>query len=331
MWLAAAHVLGAIVRRLGSTARGLDPEHRRDGVGLGLVALAIVVGAAVWWRLPGGVGDGIRAVIEGSVGVAAYAVPLLLLAAAWRTMRRPGLNGPAGRPVIGWLAISLGVLGLIHIAHGLPRPNGGMQAMREAGGAVGYVGSAMVADLFRSTWIAIPLLGLLGLFGLLVVTATPIYRVPARLAALRDTALGRTTTADRAPAAGPDAPAALEPLNRTRPRRRVAALRDDEADGESGGHTQRVLEDRAIAGRDNAVDETAGDGQLEPPPHTPLPQRVEQLSLSGDVSYSLPGNEVLKPGSVHKARSSASDAIVDRLTEVLEQFGIDAQITGYTR
>jgi S-DNA-T family DNA segregation ATPase FtsK/SpoIIIE len=45
----------------------------------------------------------------------------------------------------------------------------------------------------------------------------------------------------------------------------------------------------------------------------------------------LPGNEVLKPGSVHKARSTASDAIVDRLTEVLEQFGIDAQITGYTR
>ena len=47
---------------------------------------------------------------------------------------------------------------------------------------------------------------------------------------------------------------------------------------------------------------------------TPLPQRVEQLALSGDITYSLPGNEVLKPGSVHKARSKASDAVVDRLT-----------------
>ncbi|MBA2444557.1 MAG: DNA translocase FtsK, partial [Nocardioidaceae bacterium] len=70
---------------------------------------------------------------------------------------------------------------------------------------------------------------------------------------------------------------------------------------------------------------------LEPPPHTPLPQRVEQLSLSGDITYTLPENGVLKPGSAHKARSAASDAIVDRLTEVLDQFGIDAQITGYTR
>jgi S-DNA-T family DNA segregation ATPase FtsK/SpoIIIE len=72
-------------------------------------------------------------------------------------------------------------------------------------------------------------------------------------------------------------------------------------------------------------------GDLEPPPHTPLPQRVEQLTLSGDITYSLPGNEVLKPGSVHKARSKASDDVVGRLTQVLDEFGIDAQVTGYMR
>ncbi len=72
-------------------------------------------------------------------------------------------------------------------------------------------------------------------------------------------------------------------------------------------------------------------GELEPPPHTPIEQRMEQLALSGDIVYTLPGNEVLKPGSPHKARSRASDDVVDRLTQVLEQFGIDAQVTGYTR
>jgi len=58
---------------------------------------------------------------------------------------------------------------------------------------------------------------------------------------------------------------------------------------------------------------------------------VEQLSLSGDITYTLPGNDVLKPGSVHKARSKASDDVVGRLTQVLDEFGIDAQVTGYTR
>ncbi len=58
---------------------------------------------------------------------------------------------------------------------------------------------------------------------------------------------------------------------------------------------------------------------------------MEQLALSGDIAYSLPANDVLKPGSPHKARSRASDEVVDRLTQVLEEFGIDAQVTGYTR
>ena len=40
---------------------------------------------------------------------------------------------------------------------------------------------------------------------------------------------------------------------------------------------------------------------------------------------------MLSAGSAHKARSKASDAVVERLTQVMEEFGIDAQVTGYTR
>ena len=74
------------------------------------------------------------------------------------------------------------------------------------------------------------------------------------------------------------------------------------------------------------------DGEeLEAPPHTPIPQRVEQLQLSGDVQYLLPDPATLKHGSVHKARTNASDAVVHQLTEVLLQFEIDAHVTGYSR
>ena len=332
LWLGIAHVIGAVVRRIGSTARDLEPAQRRDGLGLGLVGLAIVVSAAEWWLLPGPVGAGIRAVVEGAVGIAAYAVPLLLLAAAWRTMRRPELNGPAGRPVIGWSAISLGVLGLIHIDHGLPRPSGSQDAMREAGGAVGYIGAALVADLFRSTMIAVPLLVLLTLFGVLVVTATPVYQIPARLASLRDKVTGRTAAELESTPAAVEKAHAVEPLRRGRPRRRVATMTGDREETDPGSVDPGPVDPVLMEGRElSKRGSPDADEALEPPPHTPLPQRVEQLSLSGDISYTLPGNEVLKPGSAHKARSQASDAIVGRLTEVLEQFGIDAQVTGYTR
>jgi S-DNA-T family DNA segregation ATPase FtsK/SpoIIIE len=62
-----------------------------------------------------------------------------------------------------------------------------------------------------------------------------------------------------------------------------------------------------------------------------MPARVEQLLLSGDVTYSLPAADVLHEGSPHKPRSKASDAVVQSLTQVLEQFDIDAKVTGYTR
>jgi S-DNA-T family DNA segregation ATPase FtsK/SpoIIIE len=68
-----------------------------------------------------------------------------------------------------------------------------------------------------------------------------------------------------------------------------------------------------------------------PPPPTPIPQRTEQLSLAGDVTYTLPASDVLTPGSIPKERTEANDAIVASLTETLNQFNVDARVTGFSR
>jgi DNA segregation ATPase FtsK/SpoIIIE, S-DNA-T family len=323
-----AHALGATARSLGRTARDLDPEHRRDGVGLVLVALAVVTAAAVWWQLPGAIMEVARTIVSGSVGKVGWLVPLMLVLIGWRNMRDPEHNGPAGRQVVGWASLAFGVLGIVHIAAGNPQPTlGDTSTLRTAGGAVGYVVSSLLLDLLRTSYVVVPLLGLLALFGVLVITATPVYQVPTRLAEARDRLLGRPPTTEDG-----------EPAQPIRSRRGADDL-DPEGDP---AYDSPVLEDREVKkrrGRKAAaeaeteltpvVNDTTGD--LEPPPHTPIPQRVEQLALSGDIAYSLPANDVLKPGSPHKARSRASDAVVDRLTQVLEEFGIDAQVTGYTR
>jgi S-DNA-T family DNA segregation ATPase FtsK/SpoIIIE len=67
------------------------------------------------------------------------------------------------------------------------------------------------------------------------------------------------------------------------------------------------------------------------PPPTPIPQRTEQLSLAGDVTYTLPASDVLTPGSIPKERTEANDAIVASLTETLNQFNVEAQVTGFSR
>jgi len=344
VWLAIAHALGAAIRGIGRSARDLEPEHRRDGAGLLLIGLALVVAAAVWWQPPGGFMELVRQVVNGSVGKVGWAVPLMLLFAAWRTLRDPEHNGPAGRQVIGWSAFGLGVLGIVHIANGNPQPEvGDASALQQAGGAVGFVISSLLLDLLRTPYVVVPLLALLAFFGVLIITATPLYQVPARLAALRDKALGRAAEGD------PDD----EETRPVRSRRRGA---DYEPEGDPA-YDSPVLEDRevrkrrkkgaartdetgalAAAGIEDAPTEVQAPvpaaestGEVEPPPHTPLPQRVEQLALSGDITYTLPENDALKPGSPHKAKSRASDEVVERLTQVLDEFNIDARVTGYTR
>lgn len=346
-WLGLAHAVGGAVRGLGHSAGELEPEHRRDGAGLFLLGTAVVVAAAVWWQLPGSIGDFTRAVVAGSVGLLAWFVPLLLAVVAWRNLRDPERNGPAGRQVIGWGALLFGVLGIVHIANGSPAPElGDTRPLQQAGGAIGFVVSKLLLDLLQSAFVVVPLLALVALFGLLVVTATPVYQIPARFRELGERIMG--THPDDLAAEDDVAPRS----------RRGRARGDDEIDPEMGdpAYDSPVIEEREVkrrsrrrVERDPEIDVALTDGEtgddpapataasaatkeaLEPPPHTPLPARVEQLALSGDVTYSLPDSEVLKPGSVHKARSKASDAVVDRLTQVLEEFDIDAQVTGYTR
>src|SRR6476661_8737248 len=192
VWLAIAHAVGATARSIGHTARELEPEPRRDGIGLFLFGLSVVSAAAVWWQLPGSIMEASRTVVEGSVGKVGFLVPLALVWVGWRNMRDPEHNGPAGRQVVGWAALSFGVLGIVQIANDNPQPVlGDAGDLRDAGGAVGYVVASLLLDLLRTPYVVVPLLALLAFFGVLVITATPLYKVPERLAELRDRILGR--------------------------------------------------------------------------------------------------------------------------------------------
>src|SRR4051794_19662281 len=250
VWLGAAHVVGSAVRRVGSSASELEPEHRRDGAGLFLAGLAVVVAAGVWWQLPGGFFDAVRGAVAGSVGLVAWFVPLLLVYVAWRNLRDPQHNGPAGRQAIGWAAFLFGVLGIVHIANGSPRPKlGDTGPLQQAGGALGFVVSKLLLDLLGSPAVAVALLVLLSLFGVLVITATPVYQVPTRLAALRDQMLGRTVPEQ---ASAEEDTTALRRSGRSR--RRVGTMADRDIDPEMGdpaydtpviegrGHTKRGLD-----------------------------------------------------------------------------------------
>jgi S-DNA-T family DNA segregation ATPase FtsK/SpoIIIE len=364
--MGAASMTGSAVRRVHRAGQQLEPEHKRDGAGFALIALSLVVAAREWWGLPGMFGDVVHAVFAGTFGKVAYAVPLVLLFFGIRLLRAPQEGNATNRMVVGTLLMTFAATGLVHISHGIPNPPDGADGMRAAGGIIGFLASSPLAAAVTQVG-AVPLLVLLGFYGLLVLTATPVHQIPHRLRQVAN--LGR-------PIADPGQDAPAQALGAQRTRRRTAAdlsqLDGDQAydqaavvdRGRRGGRGRVRPEPQARelpvdedgnrvrpgqkrptapgvlapAGAPGATAGTAAPGArpgekeaLTAPPTVQLPQRVEQLSLAGDVTYTLPDSAVLKPGSPHKARSAANDAVVDALTSVLDEFGIDAQVTGFSR
>ncbi|MFF7490742.1 DNA translocase FtsK [Streptomyces luteogriseus] len=180
VWLGVAHAVGAVFRGIGQGAKNLDPAHRKDGVALLLLAIALIVAAGTWADLKGPVGDLVEILVTGAFGRLDLLVPILLAVIAVRFIRHPEKPEANGRIVIGLSALVIGVLGQVHIACGSPARGEGMQAIRDAGGLIGW-SMATPLSYAMGDVLAVPLLVLLTVFGLLVVTATPVNAIPQRL------------------------------------------------------------------------------------------------------------------------------------------------------
>ncbi|MEK9811028.1 MAG: hypothetical protein VW362_11315, partial [Candidatus Nanopelagicales bacterium] len=154
---------------MGHEARDLDDVHRRDGLGLLFLALAVIVAAAVWFGVDGWFTAGLGTATGFLVGAFAVAVPVLLVIVAWRTLRHPEDHVTNGRLLVGGLAVLLSAAGLWHLYRGLPTPSDGYDVLVGGTGITGWVVTAPIAAALGPV-VAAVLLVLLGVFGILVVT-----------------------------------------------------------------------------------------------------------------------------------------------------------------
>ncbi|HTU75950.1 MAG TPA: DNA translocase FtsK, partial [Trebonia sp.] len=389
-WMVTAGATGFAARRVGRSARDLEPHHRRDGVGLAWLGVAIVLAAGIWVRLHNAVGRAIYVSGSSIFGELAFALPILALLLAWRYLRNPVHDAPGPSPVVGWMAFVVGVLGLIHIAKGTPALTAGAPAIRTAGGFLGFLVSWPLVHLV-TPWVATPLLGLVAGYGVLLITGTPLHRVPERLREFQavfgygppvgeegaDTEDGEYADEEAAPrgrGARPLSirlrPSAIEPGEHRTPYDTPVVGQGDRRP--TGGATapgqprearigDDLLEELGFASQDEAGPPDAVPQEVAPPevqaepgtagavvaatgalpagakgkgfdPHGPVPPG-EQLILSSAAAgvYALPGPALLKPGSTPKARTKANDIVVDALQDVLHQFNVEAEVTGFSR
>ncbi|ATO14385.1 hypothetical protein CO540_11625 [Micromonospora sp. WMMA2032] len=318
MWMGLAHTVGWGFRAAGRQAastRDLDPEHRRDGGGLLLFGLAILSAVGIWGGGAGPVGRHLADTVRLFVGAISIVLPVLFMVGAWRLMRTPADPEHRGRGLVGWGSMLLATAAMLHIGQ-----NPVDEVQRDfAGGLLG----AGVGDLLKSAvtaWVAMPLLLLLLVFGLLVTTATPINKIPERLGLRADP--DAPVVEEEAEVEAPAKPA------RRRPAKRLPPPTDPlDPDDELAGVD---LQDTIVLPRKMKV--PANRKPVEPPEHSPLPTRAEQLALTGLAGdYTLPPANMLGSGAAPKTRSKANDEVIAALTGVFEQFDVDAAVTGFTR
>jgi len=312
-WRFVAISLGKSVRFVARGAKDLDPAHQRDGIAFLILILALIATAGTWFHSDNLVGRAIYSVIYGGFGQIGLFAPIVLIYFAIRLFRVPEDSKATGRIIIGTLALLISTTGLAHLLNG--SVGTGATAMRDGGGWLGYGVTQPLVALMTSV-LAYPILFIIFIFGILVITATPVSQVLERITTSSKWLWSKRPERAEKPETDfeiTDTPAFDTPV--------VAAWNEPEVEEEE------------------ELDEESFDEEFTVPvpvtPHsnesTVATKRPEQLLLTADVKYELPAPDLLRAGPAAKAKSKANDSVVAALTEVFLQFDIDAQVTGFMR
>jgi S-DNA-T family DNA segregation ATPase FtsK/SpoIIIE len=311
---------GSTARSMGR-ARDIDPGHRRDGIALALLGVAVVVIASSWFDAARPVGGWIDNLLRVLIGSAVLLLPAALIAVAVVLMRTEPDPDTRPRLILGATMIVLPALGLWHLWSGSPDNPAGRQH------AAGFIGFAIGGPLSEglTQWIAAPLLFIAALFGLLLITGTTIREVPDTVRAMFGTRL----------------------------------MRDDDEfyddDDDFAEHADAEPEDFSDGYYDDPSTYSDDDGRAWPSgtpmenyplddeaPTVPEPTRAAKRKKTAkpqkpvsdrvvDGPYALPSLELLKKGDPPKKRSASNDRMAEAISEVLQQFKVNAAVTGCTR
>ncbi len=356
-WLTVAHLIGSASRAFGRGARELDPEHRRDGLGLTLIVVAAALMAATWFGVDGWFLAWADMVATAFIGALAWLLPLVFLALAWRFLRHPDENATTGRLVIGAAAVLVGGIGIWHLIMGAATPSDGADAMASGGGVIGWIVTAPIVAAIGSIVTGVALTILMA-FGLMVLTATPVSTVrQCIVTSLRW--MGRLLHRGKRREPQQEATSGGGPADCTEEEARggddepgssfgVASFGvdagEEEEPAEIPEHRTVILEDEERPAAVLMSGVTARDvAESEPTTHSARQDTVVvgagkavkapavQLTIPRRGSYVLPKKDTLKAGPAHRKATRSNDQVVAALTEVLEQFGIDAEVTGFMR
>jgi DNA segregation ATPase FtsK/SpoIIIE, S-DNA-T family len=324
-WLMVAKGTGGAARSIGR-ARDIEPGHRRDGIALVLLGLAVVVAASSWFDAARPVGAWVDVVLRTLIGSAVVVLPVIIAAVAVVLMRSQPNPDARPRLILGASLITLSFLGLRHLWAGSPEAP---ELRRRAAGFIGFAIGGSLSDGLTA-WIAAPLLFIGALFGLLLLTGTTIREVPEAMRAMFGTRLFQRDYADEAEYDYGDEFADDADIG----------AREDFSDGyydDASFHPENELRAWPSAGSPQVALEDDLPTIPEPAVRSRRrgrsagKQHTDELDGVIEGPYTLPSLSLLVAGDPPKKRSAASSHMATAIGEVLTEFKVDAAVTGCTR
>ena len=322
-WLMLAKGTGSTARSVGR-AREIDPGHRRDGIALALLGVAVIIAASSWFDAARPVGAWVDSVMRIFVGSAVVVLPVVTAAIAVLFMRTEPNPDARPRLVLGAAMVALPALGLWHLWAGSPdTPLGRAHA-------AGFIGFAIGGPLSEglTPWICAPLLFIGALFGLLLLTGTTIREVPDTLRAMFRTRMfdyddeGEYYEDDEAESVVAEdfSDGYYDD---------ASAYGDDGAQAWPSGDAPVVADDIPTVPEPAVARSRKRVGKSEAKPTATQDTLVLDRVVEGP--YVLPSLNLLVAGDPPKKRSAANNVMADAISEVLNQFKVDASVTGCTR
>lgn len=294
----------------------------KDGAAVALLFFALLAALGLYGDAGGPVGRWIVWGLRGLVGSAALGTPPVLAIVAVKMMSKSA-QGEAGRIATGAALSIVGVAAWMHLLFADDRAGIRLDDLPHLGGAIGAA-LAWPATKLLSIWGAGVLIVALVFLGLLVLTKTPASTV---ISALQSTgvALGR---------GGAAIGRAINDVTRRHSHKMVSDL-----------SPQVKKADQSPAGQErqpNIRPEILLDG-VAPPGSKHDRFEVKQLNQPDSLlfgehepvdasieGYKLPALSLLAAGDVTEISKQSITDTVAKLEKTLQQFLVDARVTGYT-
>ena len=269
----------------------------RDALGIGLVVLALLAVLGLWFEAAGPLGRGLDWAVHAGIGITAAAFPVL--AFYWGILLLRGTaEGDRARRFIGFAIAFVGILALLSLWRGNPRPFGGYARVSEAAGLIGAMASWPLGKLVSKVGVAIVWSGT-ALLGLLIFTGTPLAALGRRI---RDAFTREAEDEEGFEEVDDDE----EP----RPRRRWGA---------------RVIDTEDVPVLELLDEELLPEGQAEPEPEPIEVRELVRPSPRGG-RYQLPPLDLLRTSPASTGTERDEEHTVEALERTFRTFGVPASV-----